>query len=275
MTSCMALPSQSHDSCRIFLRLWWHRSRAKGLELSLAHMKTLWDWGLDVWQHKIQLIQPSGGMSNRLVLKAPGQVIMGILGIKEGWRLKVPLELTLSNLPWARTRPHHSKFHSPSRSWNSPEREILGSLPQRSCEASQSSMVPLMPPSPVPSWHDLLPCSHGGWRQRQPPSPATPSPQPHPTPTELQPKQPQLSHPVSTGKVLQPSYQFCGHRVILAYNLLLMPSFIPENHEGSQWLGLVNYLFVPTHSQAPPSQGKSGAFQDTCVLFCPLWIKPA
>lgn len=51
-----------------FLRLCRHRSGAKGLELSLAHIETLWDWGLNVWQHKIQLVQPSGDMGNRLNL---------------------------------------------------------------------------------------------------------------------------------------------------------------------------------------------------------------
>lgn len=248
MTSRMVLPSQSHDIQRTFLRLCRYSSGAKGLELSLAYVETLWDWSLNVWQHKMQLIWPLGRWVTRLVLKAPGQVIMGIWGIKGVWRLKVPLELTLANFPWARMRPYHSKFHSLWRSWNSPKWEILDSFPQRSCEASQSSVVVLMPaassPSPVPSRHDLPHCTLGGGRQRQSPSPATPSPQPCPSPAELQPKQPQLSLPVSTGKVLQPSYHLCGPKVILAYNLLLMPSFFPENHEGSQWLGLVNYLFV-------------------------------
>lgn len=89
---------------------------------------------------------------------------MGILRIKGCWRLKVPLELTLSNLPWAKTRPHHSKFHSPwgvlKLSKEGDSVTSLGKLPQRSCETSQSAMAPLMlaafSPSPVHSWHDDL-----------------------------------------------------------------------------------------------------------------------
>lgn len=152
------------------------------------------------------------------------QVIMGILKIKGGCRLKMPL----SNLPWTRLEVSLTlKVLNLSKEGNSVT--SLGRLPQRSYETSQSSMVPLVPaassPSPVPS--PLHPCR---------------------VKTEAAPqaKQPQLSHPVSTGK---PSYHLGGPKVILAHNLLLMPSFTPENHEGSHWLGLVNYLFASTHCQ--------------------------
>lgn len=60
MTMCMVLPSKSRDIWKIFLRLCRYSSGAKGLELSLAHMETLWDWSLNLWQHKMQLIQPLG-----------------------------------------------------------------------------------------------------------------------------------------------------------------------------------------------------------------------
>lgn len=195
---------------------------------------------------------------NRFVLKAPGQVIMGILGVRRCWGLKVPLELTLSNLPSARTRPHHSKFHSPWRSWTSPKREIL-SLLWAGCP--REVMKHLRAP-----WLISACCLHT-FCCALPTRPSLLHPWRVKTEAAPQAKQPQLSHPVSTGKVLQPSYHLGGPKVILAYNLLLMPSFIPENHEGRHWLGLINYLSVSTHCQPPSSHGKSRALQDLCVLF--------
>lgn len=87
MASCMALPSQSHDTWRIFLRLCRRRNGAKGLELSLAHTGTLWDWDLDVWQHKTHLVtwyNPLGTWANRdLCQKHQVRSEWGFWGSKE------------------------------------------------------------------------------------------------------------------------------------------------------------------------------------------------
>lgn len=88
MTSRMVLPSQSHDIQRTFLRLCRYSSGAKGLELSLAYMETLWDWSLNVWQHKMQLIWPLGRWVTDLYWKHQVRSSWGFGESKEfgGWR---------------------------------------------------------------------------------------------------------------------------------------------------------------------------------------------
>ena len=64
--------------------------------------------------------------------------------------------------------------------------------------------------------------------------------------------------------------------ILLAYNLLLVPSFLGTMKEPVA--GLVKYLFVAARSQPPSSQGNSGALQDMCVRICSThctWIKSA